>query len=416
MMDAMREVLRRREFRLLFLGQTASTIGDRVVLVALALYVTDIGSASDVGLVLAAHALPLVGFVLIGGVWADRLPRHRLMLGTDVVRAVLHGLLAILIFIGTPPIWAIVAIEIGFGSAEAFFRPAYTGLVPQIVPAAELQGANAATSFVRNISELLGPALATGLVLGLGAGWAFAVDAATFVVSALFLAAMRPRPAAEPAPRRPMLAELRDGWHEVRSREWVWVTIVAFTLGLLLAWAPYLTLGASVAEDVYGSTGVYGALATALGAGTIAGSVAALRWRPRHPLRWAFLAVLPWPAAIGAFALGLSLWPLVPMFAVAGFGVTLFDVAWETALAQRIPLHALSRVSAFDWMGSLALMPLGFLLAGPLAEAVGDVDLLLGGAVLALLVQLAALATPGVWRLERLQAPKSPRPSSGVEA
>jgi MFS family permease len=416
MMDAMREVLRRREFRLLFLGQTASTIGDRVVLVALALYVTDIGSASDVGLVLAAHALPLVGFVLIGGVWADRLPRHRLMLGTDVVRAVLHGLLAILIFIGTPPIWAIVAIEIGFGSAEAFFRPAYTGLVPQIVPAAELQGANAATSFVRNISELLGPALATGLVLGLGAGWAFAVDAATFVVSALFLAAMRPRPAAEPAPRRPMLAELRDGWHEVRSREWVWVTIVAFTLGLLLAWAPYLTLGASVAEDVYGSTGVYGALATALGAGTIAGSVAALRWRPRHPLRWAFLAVLPWPAAIGAFALGLSLWPLVPMFAVAGFGVTLFDVAWETALAQRIPLHALSRVSAFDWMGSLALMPLGFLLAGPLAEAVGDVDLLLGGAVLALLVQLAALATPGVWRLERLQSPKSPRPSSGVEA
>jgi MFS family permease len=152
MMDAMREVLRHREFRLLFLGQTASTIGDRVVLVALALYVTDIGSASDVGLVLAAHALPLVGFVLIGGVWADRLPRHRLMLGTDVVRAVLHGLLAILIFIGTPPIWAIVAIEIGFGSAEAFFRPAYTGLVPQIVPAAELQGANAATSFVRNIS------------------------------------------------------------------------------------------------------------------------------------------------------------------------------------------------------------------------------------------------------------------------
>jgi MFS family permease len=416
MMDAMREVLRHREFRLLFLGQTASTIGDRVVLVALALYVTDIGSASDVGLVLAAHALPLVGFVLIGGVWADRLPRHRLMLGTDVVRAVLHGLLAILIFIGTPPIWAIVAIEIGFGSAEAFFRPAYTGLVPQIVPAAELQGANAATSFVRNISELLGPALATGLVLGLGAGWAFAVDAATFVVSALFLAAMRPRPAAEPAPRRPMLAELRDGWHEVRSREWVWVTIVAFTLGLLLAWAPYLTLGASVAEDVYGSTGVYGALATALGAGTIAGSFAALRWRPRHPLRWAFLAVLPWPAAIGAFALGLSLWPLVPMFAVAGFGVTLFDVAWETALAQRIPLHALSRVSAFDWMGSLGLMPLGFLLAGPLAEAVGDVDLLLGGAVLALLVQLAALATPGVWRLERLQSPKSPRPSSGVEA
>jgi MFS family permease len=170
MMDGVRGVLRHREFRLLFLGQTASTIGDRVVMVALALYVTDIGSPSDVGIVLAAHALPLVAFVLVGGVWADRLPRHRLMLGTDVVRAVLHGLLAALIFLGTPAIWAIALIEIGFGTAEAFFRPAYTGLVPPTVPETELQDANAATSLVRNVSELLGPALATVLVLGLGAG------------------------------------------------------------------------------------------------------------------------------------------------------------------------------------------------------------------------------------------------------
>jgi len=416
MMEPMRGVLRHREFRLLFLGQTASTIGDRVVLVALALYVTDVGSPSDVGIVLAAHALPLVAFLLLGGVWADRLPRHRLMLATDVVRAVLHGLLAALIFLGTPPIWGIALIEIGFGTAEAFFRPAYTGLVPQTVPEAELQHANAATSFVRNISELLGPALATALVLGLGAGWAFAADAATFVASALFLAAMRPRARGAPPPRRELRHELRDGWWEVRSRQWVWVTICAFTASLLLAWAPYLTLGASVAENVYGSAGVYGALATALGAGTIAGSVAALRWRPRHPLRFAFAWVLPWPVAIGAFALGLSLWALVPLCLVSGFGLTLFDVAWETALAQRIPSHALSRVSAFDWMGSLALMPLGYVLAGPLAEAVGDVEVLVAGAGLGLLTTLAGLLSPGVWRLERLQAPNSPRPSSVVEA
>src|SRR5215211_3473650 len=123
-------------------------IGDRVVLVALALYVTDIGSASDVGIVLAAHALPLVGFVLLGGVWADRLPRHRRMIAADVVRAALHALLAALIFLGTPPIWSIALIEVGFGTAEAFFRPAYTGLVPQTVPAPKLQRAKAATSFV----------------------------------------------------------------------------------------------------------------------------------------------------------------------------------------------------------------------------------------------------------------------------
>jgi MFS family permease len=416
MMDAVRGVLRHREFRLLFLGQTASTIGDRVVLVALALYVTDVGSPSDVGIVLAAHALPLVAFVLIGGVWADRLPRHRLMLATDVVRAALHGLLAALIFLGTPPIWSIALIEIGFGTAEAFFRPAYTGLVPQTVPEGELQHANAATSFVRNISELLGPALATGLVLGLGAGWAFAADAMTFVVSAGLLAAMRPRARGERLPRARMRHELRDGWRQVRSRQWVWVTIGAFTLTLLAAWAPYLTLGASVAEDVYGSVGVYGALSSAIGAGTVIGSVAALRWRPRHPLRFAFSWVLPWPIAVGAFAAGLTLWLVVPLCLLAGFGITLFDVAWETALAQRIPAHALSRVSSFDWMGSLALMPLGYVAAGPLGEAVGNVEVVAVGAGLGLLTSATALLTPGVWRLERLQDPNSPRPSSVVEA
>jgi MFS family permease len=414
MMDGVRGVLRHREFRLLFLGQTASTIGDRVVMVALALYVTDIGSPSDVGIVLAAHALPLVAFVLVGGVWADRLPRHRLMLGTDVVRAVLHGLLAALIFLGTPAIWAIALIEIGFGTAEAFFRPAYTGLVPQTVPETELQDANAATSLVRNVSELLGPALATVLVLGLGAGWAFAIDAATFVVSAFLLAAMRPRARGARMPRTRMRHELRDGWREVRSRQWVWVTISAFTVGLLVGWAPYLTLGASVAKELYGHAGVYGALSTALGGGTVLGSFAAVRWRPRHPLRFGFAWVLPWPVAVGAFALGISLWAVVPLCLLAGFGLTLFDVAWETALAERIPAHALSRVSSFDWMGSLALMPLGYVVAGPLGEAVGNVEVVAVGAGLGLLVTLAGLLTPGVWRLERLQ--KSPRPSSVVEA
>ncbi len=127
-------VLREREFRLLWLGQSASTIGDRLVFVALALYVTEIGSPTDVGLVLAAHAVPFVAFLVLGGVWADRLPRHRVMVVTDVVRALMHAVLAALIFTGAVEIWHIVVIEAVFGAAEAFFRPAYTGLVPQTVP------------------------------------------------------------------------------------------------------------------------------------------------------------------------------------------------------------------------------------------------------------------------------------------
>src|SRR4051794_6427341 len=177
MMDGVRGVLRHREFRLLFLGQTASTIGDRVVLVALALYVTDVGSPSDVGIVLAAHALPLVALLLVGGVWADRLPRHRLMLGTDLVRGTLHALLAALIFTGAVEIWQIAVIEALFGSAEAFFRPAQTGLLPQTVPEELIQPARAASSTLETVAAFTGPAVGTALVVGLGAGWAFAFDA-----------------------------------------------------------------------------------------------------------------------------------------------------------------------------------------------------------------------------------------------
>ena len=202
-MDEMRGVLRHREFRLLWLASSASTLGDRIVFVALALYVTEIGSPTDVGLVLAAHALPLVLFVLLGGVWADRLERHRVMVATDVIRAALHGTA------GGADLprrrcrsGRSSVIEAGFGTAEAFFNPAATGLIPQTVPEDELQQANAATSVVDNAGELVGPAIATALVLGLGAGWAFAFDALTFVVSALLLARMRPRARGERAARQ----------------------------------------------------------------------------------------------------------------------------------------------------------------------------------------------------------------------
>ena len=410
-MDDLRAVLRHREFRLLWGARAATSLGDRIVFIALALYVTDIGSPSDVGLVLAANALPLVLFVLIGGVWADRLERHRVMVVTDIVRAVLHGLLAVLIFLGPAPIWAIVVIEAGFGTAQAFFNPAFTGLVPQTVPEDEFQQANAANTIVWNIAELVGPAIATALVLGLGAGWAFTIDALAFVVSAALLTRVRPRSRGERVPPGALLADLRVGWHEVRSRQWVWVVLVATSLSLLLALAPYMTLGPTIAEHRYDSTGVFGALAVALGIGTLVGSVAALRLRPRHPIRFAMAWGTLWPPVFVLFALGPPLPLLFPLFVLMGFGLSMFDVSWDTTLAERIPPHALSRVSAFDYMGSLALLPLGYVLAGPLGEAFGSVEVLVVGGVLATVANLAALVTPGVWRLQN-----SPRPSSGVEA
>jgi MFS family permease len=163
-------VLRHRSFRNLFIGLGASALGGRIVFVALALYVTEIGSPTDVGMVLAAHAVPLVGFVLVGGVIADRLSRRHVMVASDLARFTLHALLAALIFSGTVEVWHIVAIEALYGCAEAFFNPALTGLVPQTVPEDEIQSAKAATGTMETIAEFTGPALATVLVLGAGAG------------------------------------------------------------------------------------------------------------------------------------------------------------------------------------------------------------------------------------------------------
>ena len=402
----MRRLFGHRDFRLLLFGQSLSTVGDRLVFVALALYVTDIGSPTDVGIVLASHAVPLVGFLLIGGVWADRLPRHLVVVTTDVIRFGLHALLAVLIFTGAVEIWHIAVIEACFGTAEAFYRPAFSGLVPQTVPEDEIQPARAAFGTVETIAEFAGPALATALVLGVGPGWAFALDAATFLVSAAFLVRLRPRRRGEPAVRTTVVAELREGWSEVRSRTWIWVIVAAFSLGLLTAFGPWMTLGPTISIERFDTRAVYGILASAMGAGTIAGALIGFRWRPRYPMRTGMLLALPLPIALGAFGLGLPVAVLLPVFVLSGTGIALFDIWWHTALAERVPPHMLSRVTAYDWMGSLALLPIGYVLAGPLGEALGAVEVLSAGSAIALAALAGSLLFRDVRRLRRL-APKA---------
>ncbi len=417
-----RRVLAYRDFRLLWLSQSASVIGDNIVLVALALFVVgQTGSATDLGLVLAAHALSLVAFLLIGGVWADRLPRHRVMIATDLVRFSLHALLAALIFAGSVRIWEVVAIEILFGSAEAFFRPAANGLVPQTVPEADIQPATAVLSMSSNIAEFAGPALATALVLGAGAGWAFALDAATFLVSAAFLARVRPRErqtSASGAPSPPeqsaesLWEGMRSGLREVRARVWVWATLASFCVALFCGLAPWFVLGPVVAREQYGHISVYGILEATFGFGTIIGSLMGVVWRPRYPLRLGMLAMLIWPLASILYAAGVTLIVVIPATVLGGIGLALFDVWWLTALAERIPPGSLSRVTSYDWMVSYALLPLGYILAGPLASKLGSVDVLAGGSVLALLAFALGLLPRQTRMLERLGTAGAPTAAS----
>jgi hypothetical protein len=261
-------------------------------------------------------------------------------------------------------------------------------------------------------ASFAGPALATLLVLGAGAGWAFAVDAATFLVSAAMLARMRPRARGEAPPERmPLRAEIREGFDAVRSRAWVWMTLTAFSVCLLVAYAPLSVLGPTVGQEHYGDVAVYGVLMAFQGAGALIGSLIGFRWAPRHPLRTGLLCLLLWPLALGSFALGAPLPVVYPLELLGGMAFALFIVWWETALARMVPPHLLSRVTSFDWMGSLALMPIGYVAAGPLGEALGAGPVLLGGAVIALVALLAAGTVDETRALQN-----SATPSSGVEA
>src|SRR5436190_11962527 len=323
-------VLRHRDFRLLWLANSASVVGDRIVMVALALFVIGLtGSATDLGLVLAAYGLPFVAFLLVGGVVADRLERHRLAVVTDLVRGTLHALLALLIVTGEVRIWHLVTIGVVFGSAEAFYRPAVTGLLPQTVPEDAIQEANGATMLFENVAEVAGPALATALVLGFSPAAAFGLDAATFLVSAALLARVRPRERGAPVPaadgavgnggagdHAPSVpARLRAGFAEVRSRTWVWGTLTAMCAAAFVMLAPLLVVGPDVATERYDDIAVFGYVWVAFGAGTVAGSLAALRWRPRYPLRCGLALILPWPVVVALFAAGLPLAIVVPAMA-----------------------------------------------------------------------------------------------------
>jgi MFS family permease len=398
-------ILRHADFRNLWFAQTTSAMGDGVVTVALALFVTDLtDNPTEVGIVLGSQLLPFVSFLLVGGVWADRLPRARVMMTSDVARASLHGLLAVLIFSDAVEIWHMVVIEACFGTAQAFSIPAYTGLVPRTVPADELQEAQALSGFTFNLSELTGPAIATALVLGVGAGWAFLLDAATFVASALFLTRVRTS-GAPPAPseRRTVLAELAEGFREVRTRAWLWVTVFVFALAVPLGYAPLFVLGPTVATETYDSAAVFGVVTAAYGAGALAGSLIGFRWRPRHPMRSAFLVIAVWPVMVVAFATGVTLVLVVPLALATGIGFALFDVFWNTTMAEQIPPYALSRASAWEWMGSLILLPVGFLAAGPIADATSSETVLVGGAILTATVLAVGLLPRETRMLRRVE-------------
>jgi MFS family permease len=390
----------RREFRLLFLARSTSFFGSAIAPVAIAFAVLDLtGSATDLGLVLAARVVPQILFMLVGGVWADRLPRNLVMVASDLVTGTTQATTAVLIITGSAELWHLIVLQAIGGSAFSFFFPASTGLIPQTVEAPLLQQANAALRMALNAASISGAALGGFLVAAVGPGWALAIDAGTFFVSAGFLGAMRVA-RDERLQATNFLAELREGWHEFSSRTWLWVIVLAFGFLNAAETGAFNVLGPLVAREELGGAGAYGGLLAAEAVGLVLGGLIALRFRPARPLLVGCAAMAGLPPVLILLALGAPLPVLLIAALVMGIGIETFSVLWDTSLQQHVPQQALSRVSSYDALGSFVFIPLGQIAAGPTADLVGrDRALYLAAAIVTVSI-LAMLATTDIRRLQ----------------
>src|SRR6266545_737987 len=397
-------------FRLLFWGQALSVIGDRITPVAIAFAVLGLGSATDLGLVMAAGGVPFALFALAGGVWADRVGRRRVMLASDVLRALSQALVAALLLTGSAEVWMLAALSFVYGMSAAVFMPALVGLIPQTVAAPRLQEANALLALTRSIANVAGPALAGVIVTASGSGEAIAVDAGTFAVSALCLARLRLGTAPEAAEEEPepFLAGLRAGWLEVRSRAWLSWGLFAMSTYHVFVLPAVFVLGPALANRELDGASSWATIVASFGVGSVVGNVLALRLPLPRPLFIAAVALVGASTQAVIIGSGLGTAGIAALELLAGVCVALFFTLWDLSIQEQIPARAISRVSAYDFTVSMGLMPLGMAVCGPIADAIGLEATLRWMSAVGIVSALAWLAQPSVRALRR--PPAAPEP------
>jgi MFS family permease len=388
-------VLREGNFTRYLVAQTISTLGSGMSTIALVFAVLEMGSVTDLGIVLLAREVPLIVFVLLGGVFADRLPRRTILVSTDVIKAVTQGLTAALFFTGNADLLTVVILQIAFGTASAFSRPATTGLVREVASTGGLQEANALLSLSSSILHIIGPALGALIVAAGSPALALAIDAATFVFSAALTWSLR-LPGLVRVGSASVLHDLRTGWHEFIDRRWAVAMVLSFGLFQLSYFPALNVLGPDVALTDLGGPTSWGLILSVESVGAVIGGIASLRVKVRRPLVACQLAVIPAGLLLLGLAVPLSLALLLAMSAAVGFGFAFGNTFWQTALQQNVPEHALSRISSFDWLGSVALNPIGYALIGPLATTIGTPQALIACGLINMIAAVGVLLVPSV--------------------
>jgi MFS family permease len=385
-------VLRIRDFRILMMDRVLAPASVSFSMVGVSFAVLDNthGSTAKLSYVLAAQIAPSLIFVLVGGVVADRIAPQRVIIAANVLMALSEGTFGVLVLAGHPQLWQMIALECLTGTGAALFYPASTALLPRVVPGDLLQEASAVSRLAMNGALMGGSVLAGFVVAAIGPGWALLSCGAGLLGTVPLLLALRVT-AGDRTSRPGLYRELAEGWSEVRARTWLWVVIAQFTVVLMAWYGGFSVLGPVVARAHLGGPAAWGTITGAESLGLIVGGLLALRFRPRRPML--FIVLSGGSIAATPLALGM-LWP-VPLICAAAFvlgvGLEIMMVQWTVALATNIPQDKLARVSSYDLLGSVMAMPIGALVAGPIAAWVGVPAAEYGAAALILIASALAL-------------------------
>ncbi|MER5200748.1 MFS transporter [Streptomyces sp. NPDC002755] len=401
-----KEIFRERRFALLFGARSISITGNSLGRIALTFGILSIpgATAQSVAMVLIIQVVSQVTLVLFGGVLADRLPRARLMVGADLVAALAYGFLTVVTALALPvPLLALGAVPAG--AATALSAPAMSGLLPECVPAEALQPANAVMQMTRRGADLLGTVLGGVLVAMVGASAVLTLNALSFVTSAGLTVAMRLN-ADGKVRRMTVLADLRAGWREFTTRSWVWSTVAAFSVATAALSLGQSALGPALAQTRWDGARSWSLILATQAVGMICGGGLSTRIRSRYPLRTGVLFSAGLALPMAALGTGAPLWATILAALLAGVCTDVFGVLWTTTLQREVPADSLSRISSYDWLGSMLLAPLGLALAGPLTSALGIQTATLACAGAVLLSSVAALLVRDTWHLT---GPTSPR-------
>jgi MFS family permease len=404
------EPLRQRGFRALVTGRTLATFANSVAPVALAFAVLDLtGSAADLGLVVGARSIANLVLLLLGGVLADRLPRSVIMQGTEIAAGVTQGLLAVSVLCGFASIPLLVGLSLLNGAVSAISLPAAAAITSQTVPHTLLSQANALLRLLSNTGRIAGAGAAGVVVAAAGSGWAVAVNSLLFFAAAAAYRGIRLPRGARIKAGHP-IADLIAGWHEFRSRSWVWIVVVQFAFVNAAGLGTLVVIGPVVADETFGRSGWGLALAMST-AGALVGGLIAAHWQPRRALFAGVVLVTAEALPVTALGLWPALIPLLVAMLLAGLAMEQFSVVWDVSLQENVPEDRLARVYSYDMVGSIIAMPAGQIAAGPLVEAFGREPVLLVCGALIVVSTLLALCSRQIRGLVRREPVSSGAPA-----